>query len=311
MKNTRRKLLITLALAAFGALLAVGLSACGGSSASSSASAEASGSAEASASAEASSEASAEASAAAADDKVITVAASPTPHAEILNEAVAPLLEKEGYTLEVKEFNDYVLPNTATEEGEVDANYFQHIPYLDTFNEENNTHLVSVVAVHYEPFGLYAGKTASLDALTDGAIVAVPNDTTNEARALLLLEQEGLIKLKDGAGVTATVADIAENPLNLEIEELEAATIPNVLADVDIAAINSNYALGAGLSVSKDALAYEDPNGTAAQTYKNIIVVKEGNENSEKTQALVKAIQDPSIAEYITATYDGAVLPTE
>ena len=250
-------------------------------------------------------------SATASSDTTITVAASPTPHAQILNDAVAPLLEKEGYKLVVKEFNDYVLPNTATEEGEVDANYFQHIPYLDSFNKENGTHLVSVAAVHYEPFGLYAGKTKSLDTLADGATVAVPNDTTNEARALLLLEQEGLIKLKADAGITATVADIAENPKNLKIRELEAATIPNVLADVDIAAINSNYALGAGLSVKKNALAVEDPNGTAAQTYKNIVVVRDGNQTAGKIQALVKAIQDPSVAEYINKTFDGAVLPVE
>ena len=288
----KNRKLAAIVVAALGVVLAFGLAACGGSSASSSAASSASASASA-----------------ASEDTTITVAASPTPHAQILNEAVAPLLEQEGYTLVVKEFNDYVLPNTATEEGEVDANYFQHIPYLDSFNEENGTHLVSVAAVHYEPFGLYAGKTASLDELADGAVVAVPNDTTNEARALLLLEQEGLIKLKDGAGITATVADIAENPKNLEIKELEAANIPNVLADVDIAAINSNYALGAGLSVSKDALAYEDPNGTAAQTYKNIIVVLDGNQDSAKIQALVKAIQDPSIAEYINNTFDGAVLP--
>ncbi len=288
MKTTKRKFILAVATAALGALVAFGLAGCGNSAASSSASASG--------------------SAAGSDDKTITVAASPTPHAQILNDAVAPLLEKEGYKLVVKEFNDYVLPNTATEEGEVDANYFQHVPYLETFNEENGTHLVSVAAVHYEPFGLYAGKTKALADLTDGATVAVPNDTTNEARALLLLEQEGLIKLKADAGVTATVADIVENPKNLQIKELEAATIPNVLADVDIAAINSNYALGANLSVAKDALAVEDPNGKAAQTYKNVVVVLEGNQSSAKIQALVKAIQDPSIAEYIEKTFDGAVL---
>ncbi len=288
MKTTKRKFILAVATAALGALVAFGLAGCGNSAASSSASASG--------------------SAAGSDDKTITVAASPTPHAQILNEAVAPLLEKEGYKLVVKEFNDYVLPNTATEEGEVDANYFQHVPYLETFNKENNTHLVSVAAVHYEPFGLYAGKTKALADLTDGATVAVPNDTTNEARALLLLEQEGLIKLKADAGVTATVADIVENPKNLQIKELEAATVPNVLADVDIAAINSNYALGANLSVAKDALAVEDPNGKAAQTYKNVVVVREGNESNAKIQALVKAIQDPSIAEYIEKTFDGAVL---
>ena len=294
--TTKRKLLITAAVAAFGTLLALGLVACGGSASSAGADASASSSGS-------------QASPTAAEDKTITIAATPTPHAEILNDAVAPLLEKEGYTLVVKEFNDYVLPNTATEEGEVDANYFQHIPYLDSFNEENGTHLASVAAVHYEPFGLYAGKTAALEGLADGATVAVPNDTTNEARALLLLEQEGLIKLKADAGITATVADIEDNPKNLKIEELEAATIPNVLPDVDIAAINSNYALGAGLSVSKDALAVEDPDGTAAQTYKNIIVVLDGNQASDKIEALVAAVQDPSVAQYINDTYDGAVLP--
>ena len=298
-KTFKSKLLLTLALAAFGALLAVGLTACGSSDSSSASAASSDASASASASAGAS------------DDATITIGATPTPHAEILNDVVAPLLEKEGYTLVVKEFNDYVLPNTAVEEGELDANYFQHIPYLDSFNEENGTHLVSVAAVHYEPFGLYAGKTASLDELADGAIVAVPNDTTNEARALLLLEQEGLIKLDANAGITATVKDITENPKNLTFQELEAATIPNVLADVDIAAINSNYALGAGLSVSKDALAVEDPNGTAAQTYKNVVVVLDGNQDSAKIQALVAAIQDPSVAAYINKTYDGAVLPID
>ena len=317
MKNAtrnKRKWLVAAAAAAFAALLAVGLTACGGGASSSASASGSASSASASASSAASSEAgsaasSAASSAAASDDKTITVAATPTPHAEILNDAVAPLLEKQGYKLVVKEFNDYVLPNTATEEGEVDANYFQHIPYLETFNVENGTHLVSVAAVHYEPFGLYAGKTATLADLPDGASVAVPNDTTNEARALLLLEQEGLIKLNADAGVTATVSDITDNPKNLKIQELEAATIPNVLQDVDIAAINSNYALGAGLSVSKDALAVEDANGTAAQTYKNIIVVREGNEASDKVKALVGAVQDPSIAQYINDKYDGAVLP--
>ena len=295
-----RKAVLALATVALAASLAFVLAACGSSGGASSASGSGSASGN---SAAGSSDASA--------DTTITVAASPTPHADILNDAVAPLLEAQGYTLVVKEFNDYVLPNTATEEGEVDANYFQHIPYLDSFNEENGTHLVSVAAVHYEPFGLYAGKTASLDALPDGATVAVPNDTTNEARAFLLLEQEGLIKLDPNAGITATVADIVDNPKNLQFRELEAATTPNVLADVDIAAINSNYALGAGLSVAKDALAVEDPNGTAAQTYKNVVVVLDGNQDSDKIKALVTAIQDPSVADYITRTFDGAVLPVD
>lgn len=242
------------------------------------------------------------------ESKTITVAASPTPHAEILNDAVKPLLEAEGYTLVVQEFTDYVLPNTATEEGEVDANYFQHQPYLDSFNEEKGTHLVSVEAVHFEPFGLYAGKTASLKDLKEGAVVAVPNDTTNEARALLLLEQEGLIKLKDGAGITATTNDIAENPLNLQIKELEAAAIPTVLADVDIACINGNYAQGASLSV-EDALATEDATSLAAQTYANVLVVKDGNQNSEAIQALAKALVSDEVKSYIEKTYDGAVVP--
>lgn len=242
------------------------------------------------------------------ESKTITVAASPTPHAEILNDAVKPLLEAEGYTLVVQEFTDYVLPNTATEEGEVDANYFQHQPYLDSFNEEKGTHLVSVEAVHFEPFGLYAGKTASLKDLKEGAVVAVPNDTTNEARALLLLEQEGLIKLKDGAGITATTNDIAENPLNLQIKELEAAAIPTVLADVDIACINGNYAQGASLSV-EDALATEGATSLAAQTYANVLVVKDGNQNSEAIQALAKALVSDEVKSYIEKTYDGAVVP--
>lgn len=242
-------------------------------------------------------------------DKTVTVAAVPTPHAEILNDVVKPILEKEGYTLEVKEFNDYVQPNTVTEQGDVDANYFQHEPYLDNFNAENGTHLVKVTAVHYEPFGLYAGKTKSLADLKDGTIVAVPNDTTNEARALLLLEQEGLIKLKDGVGVTATTKDIVSNPKNLQFRELEAAQVSQSLQDVDIAAINSNYALQAGLNVNKDALATEDANGTAAQTYANLLVVKDGNQDSDKIKALAAALNSDEVRDYINNTYDGAVKP--
>ena len=243
------------------------------------------------------------------NDKTITVAASPTPHAEILNKAVKPLVEKDGYKLVVKEFTDYVQPNTATEEGEVDANYFQHQPYLDSFNEEKGTHLVSVEPIHFEPFGLYAGKTASLDALADGATVAVPNDTTNEARALLLLQQEGLIKLADGAGITATAKDIVENPKNLQIKELEAANIPNALKDVDIACINGNYAQAAGLSVEKDALAVEATDSLAAETYANVLVVKDGNQDSEKIQALAKALKSDAVRDFINKTYEGAVVP--
>ena len=243
------------------------------------------------------------------DDKTITVAASPTPHAEILTNAVADQLKEQGYTLEVKEFTDYIQPNTVTEEGEVDANYFQHQPYLDSFNEEKGTHLVSVEPIHFEPFGLYAGKTASLDALADGATVAVPNDTTNEARALLLLQQEGLIKLADGAGITATAKDIVANPKNLQIKELEAANIPNALKDVDIACINGNYAQAAGLSVEKDALAVEATDSLAAETYANVLVVKDGNQDSEKIQALAKALKSDAVRDFINKTYEGAVVP--
>lgn len=248
-------------------------------------------------------------SAAEAGGEAIRVAASPSPHAEILNEAVKPLLEQEGYALEVVEFNDYVQPNTVTEAGEVDANYFQHRSYLDSFNEENGTHLVEAAGVHYEPFGLYAGKTKSLEALPDGAQVALPNDTTNEARALLLLEQEGLIKLRDGAGITATPQDVVDNPKNLDFVEVEAATIPRVLDDVDIAAINGNYALDAGLSVAEDALAVESADSDAAQTYTNVLVVLEGNESNEKVQALVRALQSDEVRAYIESAYAGAVVP--
>ena len=240
------------------------------------------------------------------EDTVITVGASPTPHAQILA-AVSDQLAEDGYTLNVVEYNDYVLPNTALESGELDANYFQHITYLNDFNAENGTHLVDAAGIHFEPFGLYAGKTASIDALADGATIAVPNDTTNEARALLLLEQEGLIKLKEGAGLSATVVDIAENPKNLNIQEVEAAQLPRVLNDVDMAAINGNYALEAGLSVA-DAIATESDEGEAAKAYVNVIAVKEGTEDSDKIKALVKALQSDAVKAYIDHTYNGAVV---
>lgn len=242
-----------------------------------------------------------------AGEKVIRVGATPTPHAEIL-EIIKDDLAEKGYTLEIVEYNDYVIPNNATESGELDANYFQHQPYLDDFNAENGTHLVSVAAVHFEPFGIYAGKTKDLADLTEGAIVAVPNDTTNEARALLLLEAQGLITLKEGAGMTATVADIEENPLKLEIKELEAAQIARTVEDVDIACINGNYAADAGYKVS-DALATESAESLAAQTYANIVAVKEGNEESEKIKALVEAILSDEVKDYINSRYEGGVVP--
>lgn len=239
--------------------------------------------------------------------EVIKVGASITPHAEIL-EQVKDVLAEQGYDLQIVEYNDYILPNTALESGDLDANFFQHQPYLDDFNAENDTHLVSVAAVHFEPFGLYAGKTGSLDDLTEGATVAVPNDTTNEARALLLLEAQGLIKLKEGAGLTATVLDVEENPLNLEIKEIEAAQIVRSLQDVDIAAINGNYAAEGGLDVA-DAIAVEASDSLAADTYGNVIVVKAGNEDSAKTKALVDAVLSDEVRSYIEKIYGNAVIP--
>ncbi len=243
-----------------------------------------------------------------ADDKKINVGASPTPHAEILNGPVKEILEEQGYELTVTEFTDYILPNTATEQGEIDANYFQHGPYLQSFNEENGTHLVPVAAVHYEPFGIYPGNVATLDDVTDGSKVAVPNDTTNEARALLLLEQEGLLKLKADAGVTATTNDIEENPKNLEFVELEAANIPNALPDVAIACINGNYALDAGYTIA-DALAIEAADGVAAKTYSNLLVVHAGNADVAKIQALKDALLSEKTYNYILDTFEGAVQP--
>lgn len=241
------------------------------------------------------------------DDKTITVGATPSPHAEIL-EVIKDALAEDGWALEIKEFNDYVLPNTAVEEGQLDANYFQHVKYMNNFNEENGTHLVSVAGIHYEPFGIYAGKCDSLDALPDGAKIAVPNDATNEARALLLLEQAGLITLKEGVGIAATKDDIVDNPHDYELYEVQAELVPTVLKDVEIAVINGNYALGAGLKVA-DALAVEAKDGTATDYYQNILCVKEGNENSEKTQALIKALKSDAVRNYINETYNGAVVP--
>ena len=238
----------------------------------------------------------------------LKVAASPTPHAEILNVAKEVLAEQ-GIDLEVVEFSDYVQPNLVTESGEVDANYFQHTPYLDSFNEENGTHLVSVGAVHYEPFGIYPGKSDDLANIADGATIAVPNDTTNEARALQLLAAQGLITVRDGAGLTATVNDITDNPHNLQIKEIEAAQLPRTVQDVDFAVINGNYAMEAGFSVGKDALATEDASSEAAQTYANVLVVKEGNESDPAIQALYAALTSDKVKDYINSTYDGAVVP--
>ncbi len=243
-----------------------------------------------------------------AEPVVLKIGASITPHAEILNQVVEDLAG-EGITLEVIEFTDYVQPNTAVESGDLDANYFQHIPYMEQFNADNGTHLVAVANIHYEPLGIYAGKTAALDALPDGATIAVPNDGTNEARALFLLEANGLITLKEGADLSATVLDIAENPKNLVIKELEAAQISLSLPDVDLGVINGNYALQAGLKASEDALALEDENSVGASTYPNIICVKEGNENNPAIQKLVAALQTDKIRDYINNSYGGIVVP--
>ncbi len=243
-----------------------------------------------------------------ADDKTITVAASPTPHAEILKVA-AEVLAKDGWTLEIKEYTDYVQPNNVVEDGEIDANYFQHVPYLDTFNADNGTHLVSVAMIHYEPFGIYAGTKNAIADLAEGDKIAIPNDGSNRARALLLLEAEGIIKLKEGVGMDATDLDIEGNPLNLDIVQMEAAQIANVRDSVALAVINGNYALQAGLNAGTDALAVEDAASISATTYANILVVKEGNENTEKTQALIKAVMSEEVKAYINETYSGAVVP--
>ena len=247
---------------------------------------------------------------AADDDKTITVAASETPHSEIL-EAAKPILEEEGYDLEVTVFDDYVQPNEVVESGDFDANYFQHIPYLNSFNEEKGTHLVNAGGIHYEPFGIYPGTKSSLNDIADGDTIAVPNDTTNEARALLLLQDNGIIKLKDGAGLEATVNDIEENPYNVEIVELAAEQVARVAEETSYIVLNGNYALQAGYSVSKDALAYETSDSEAAKTYVNVIAVKEGNENSDKIKALVDVLKSDEIKDFINEKYDGAVIPFE
>lgn len=295
------KKLISVALAG---TLALSLAACGSSASSSAAESTAPAESEAASTSEAASE---EATSDLAGT-TLKVAASPTPHAEILN-AAKDILAEQGITLEVVEFSDYVQPNLVTESGEVDANYFQHTPYLESFNEENGTHLVSVGAIHYEPFGIYPGKSNDLENIADGATIAVPNDTTNEARALQLLAAQGIITVRDGAGLTATVNDIEENPHNVKIEEIEAAQLPRTVADVDFAVINGNYAMEAGFSVGTDALAIEDASSEAAQTYANVLVVKEGNENDPAIQALYTALTSDTIKDFINNTYDGAVVP--
>ena len=265
--------------AGFAAVAATGLAACGNGNASS-----------------------------AAKSKKLTVAASPSPHAEILDNFAAPRLKKQGITLKTKEYTDYIIPNQVTSSGEVDANYFQHINYLNNYNKENGTDLVGVAAIHYEPFGIYAGKSKDLKSIQDGAQIAVPNDPTNEGRALLLLQQEKLITLKDPDNLQATPVDIAKNPHNLKFVEGEAAAVARQLQDVDFAVINGNYAIEAGMHV-KDAVAVEDKDGKAVEQYANYIVTTPDKKDDARIKALVKVLTSNDFKKYLSKTYGQDVLP--
>lgn len=288
----KKLLALTLAL-----VLCLGLAACGGGT-----------STDTDTNADTSSDADTNGDAAASGETItLTVGATPNPHAEILAQ-VKDDLAAEGIDLVVKEYSDYVVPNTAVEEGDLDANYFQHTPYMEKFNEENGTHLVSVGKIHYEPMGIYPGLTKTLEELPDGATIAVPNDATNEARALQLLAAQGLIELKEDAGLNATPNDITSNPKNLQFKELEAAMLPQTASEVDLSVINSNFAMEGGMNPATDSLASEDADSEAAQTFANIIAVKEGHENDPAIQALVKALQSDKVKEYIEKTYSGAVV---
>ncbi|MEV7993904.1 MetQ/NlpA family ABC transporter substrate-binding protein [Streptomyces sp. NPDC086077] len=235
----------------------------------------------------------------------LVVAATPVPHAQVLDYVKDNLAEKAGLDLEVKEFTDYVTPNTATEDGSVGANYFQTEPYLEDFNKKNGTHLVSVASVHLEPLGLYSEKTDKVGGLKNGATIAVPNDTVTEARALQLLAANGLLTLKDGVGTSATTADITENPKNLKFKELEAALTPRALKDVDAAVINGNYALEADLEPAQDALVLESPDNNPNV---NLLVVKEGNEDDPRVKKLAKLLTSPEVKKFIEKEYAGSVI---
>lgn len=278
-----RRSLIASAFAGLGVVALGGLTACGGSSTAAEGST-------------------------AADSTTLTVAASPTPHAEILNDFAAPLLAKEGIELKVKEYTDYIQPNKDTTSGAVDANYFQHITYLENYNAENGTDLVSTGLIHYEPFAVYAGTSSDLDAIAEGATIAVPNDPTNEGRALLLLQDLGLITLKDPENLEATPKDIKDNPHNIKFQELEAAALPRALSSVDFAVINGNYAIEAGYHVA-DALAHESSDSLAVEKYANIICVAKGNEDSEAVKALVEVLTSEDFADYLEENYGEDVLP--
>lgn len=243
-----------------------------------------------------------------ANEKLIKIGASATPHAEIIEHA-KPLLAEKGYTVALTIFDDYVIPNEVVESEEMDANYFQHIPYLDSFNREKGTHLVNAGGIHYEPFGIYPGKKAALSEIADGDVVAIPNDTTNEARALLLLQDNGLLTLSPDAGLTATIKDIVANPHHLVFQELAAEQVARVKDEVAFVVLNGNYALQAGFSVGKDSIAHELSDSQAARTYVNIIAVKEGHENDAKIKALVDVLKSDAIKAFIEKTYDGSVIP--
>ena len=247
----------------------------------------------------------------AAEQVTLTVGASPSPHAEILNDYAAPLLEEQGIVLDVKEYTDYILPNQDTSAGEIDCNYFQHINYLNNYNKENGTDLVNVGAIHFEPMGVFAGKSDDLENIADGAMISIPNDPTNEGRALKLLEEQGLITLAEDAGLEATPKDITDNPHNISFVELAAEQIPRSLQDFDFAVINGNYALQAGLNASTDALAVETSDSEAVQKYVNVVAVKEGHENDEGIQALVQVLKSDEIKKFIEDTYQGSVVPYE
>lgn len=243
------------------------------------------------------------------ENKKIRVAASPTPHAQILAQ-VKDVLKEQGYELEIIEYKDYVQPNLAVNTGEADVNFFQHKPYLNIFNKENKTNLISVAQIHFEPLGIYAGRSSDLKYIKHGSTIAVPKDTSNKARALLLLENNGLIKIRVGAGLTASQEDIVNNPYSLYIVELDAEQIPKVITNVDFVVLNGNYALSAGLNLS-DVLSMEEPDSEAAQTYANIVVVKDGNQSKESVIALIKALKEKRIKQYIYDTYKGSVVPID
>lgn len=243
------------------------------------------------------------------ENKTIKVAASPTPHAQILSQ-VKDVLKEQGYELEIIEFTDYIQPNLVVNSGAVDVNFFQHKPYLDDFNKVYKTNLVSVASIHYEPFAIYAGKSSDLKYIKNGATIAIPNDTTNESRALVLLENNGLIKLKAGVGLSATKKDIIKNPYNLNIIELEAAQISKMINDVDFVVLNGNYALSKGLDITK-ALSIEENDSDAARTYANVIVVKDGNQNNKAVLALIEALKDIRVKQYINETFKGSVVPLD